>query len=182
MLYRTYISKERKQKQDLNQLCFGLTQTGVTSSNRILFTQPFWKSLLLKENINKARLSSQLPHINSKTWITTAVSQEWLKNCFVPEAEKYCWGNFISRFCLSPIMLRRTYTIFIQKWNWCFFGQTPVLQPILTDRLAFLTHSVYMRPSFQGLLWDEFDGLNEDKLKILILMSWWADEAVAILF
>jgi hypothetical protein len=27
-------------------------------------------------------------------------------------------------------MLRRTYTIFIQKWNWCFFGQTPVLQPM----------------------------------------------------
>jgi len=53
---------------------------------------------------------------------------------------------------------------------------------VLTDRLAFLTHSVYMRPSFQGLLWDEYDGLNEDKRKILFLMGWWSDEAVAILF
>jgi len=28
-----------------------------------------------------------------------------------------------------------------------------------------------MRPSVQGLLWDEFDGLSEDKLKILFLLS-----------
>ena len=42
---------------------------------------------------------------------------------------------------------------------------------LLTDRLAFLTHSVYMRPSFQGLLWDEFDGLGKDELKIIILLS-----------
>jgi hypothetical protein len=53
------------------------------------------KILALKKNINKARLSSQLSHIYSKTWITTAVSQDWFKNCFVPEAEKYCWGNNI---------------------------------------------------------------------------------------
>jgi len=42
---------------------------------------------------------------------------------------------------------------------------------LLTDRLALLTHSVYMRPSFQQLLWDEFDGLSENKLKILFLMG-----------
>jgi hypothetical protein len=28
MLYRTYISKERKQNQDLKQICFGVMQTG----------------------------------------------------------------------------------------------------------------------------------------------------------
>jgi len=27
-----------------------------------------------------------------------------------------------------------------------------------------------MGPSVQGLLWDEFDGLGEDKLKILFLL------------
>ena len=53
---------------------------------------------------------------------------------------------------------------------------------LLTDRLALLTHSVYMRPSFQQLLWDEFDGLSENKLKILFLMGWWSDEAVVILY
>jgi hypothetical protein len=68
---------------------------GVTSSNRILFTQQFWKSSRLKKNINKARLSSQLSHINSKGRITTSLSQDWFKNCFVLEAEKYCWGNNI---------------------------------------------------------------------------------------
>jgi len=48
-------------------------------------------------------------------------------------------------------------------------------QKLLTDRLALLAHSVCMRPSVQGLLWDEFDGLSEDKLKILFfseLMIW----------
>jgi hypothetical protein len=29
-----------------------------------------------------------------------------------------------------------------------------------------------MRPNFQGLLWDEFGGLGEDKLKILFLLSY----------
>jgi len=38
---------------------------------------------------------------------------------------------------------------------------------IITDWLALLSHLVCMRPSVQGLLWDEFDGLNKDKLKIL---------------
>ena len=42
---------------------------------------------------------------------------------------------------------------------------------IITDRLALLAHSVRIRPSVQGLLWDEFDGLSEDKLKILFLLS-----------
>jgi len=37
----------------------------------------------------------------------------------------------------------------------------------ITDRLALLAHSVCMRPSVQGLLWDEFDGLSEGKLMIL---------------
>jgi len=32
---------------------------------------------------------------------------------------------------------------------------------IITDRLALLAHSVCMRPSVQGLLWGEFDGLSE---------------------
>jgi len=31
----------------------------------------------------------------------------------------------------------------------------------ITVRLTFLTHSVRMRPNFQGLLWFEFDGLDE---------------------
>ena len=42
---------------------------------------------------------------------------------------------------------------------------------LITDRLALLAQSVCMRPSVQGLLWDEFDGLSEDKLKILFLRS-----------
>ena len=62
------------------------------------------------------------------------------------------------------------------------FTRPITVRVTLTDRLALLTHSVDMRPSFQGLLWDEFDGLSEDKLKILFLMGWWCDEAVAILF
>jgi len=28
-----------------------------------------------------------------------------------------------------------------------------------------------MKPDFQGLLWDEFDGLGEDELKRLFLLS-----------
>jgi len=35
---------------------------------------------------------------------------------------------------------------------------------IITDRLALLAHLVCMKPNFQGLLWDEFDGLGEDEL------------------
>jgi len=34
----------------------------------------------------------------------------------------------------------------------------------IIDRLAFLAHSVCMKPNFQELLWDEFDGLGEDEL------------------
>ena len=34
--------------------------------------------------------------------------------------------------------------------------------PSITVRLTFLTHSVRMRPNFQGLPWFEFDGLGED--------------------
>jgi len=34
----------------------------------------------------------------------------------------------------------------------------------ITVRLAFLAHSVCMRPNFQGLLWFEVDGLGEDEL------------------
>jgi hypothetical protein len=37
--------------------------------------------------------------------------------------------------------------------------------------LAFLAPSVCMRPNFQGLLWDEFGGLGENKLKTLFLLS-----------
>ena len=51
------------------------------------------------------------------------------------------------------------------------FTRPITVRVTLTDRLALLTHSVDMRPSFQGLLWDEFDGLSEDKLKILFLMD-----------
>jgi len=36
------------------------------------------------------------------------------------------------------------------------------LYKTLTIRLTFLTHSVRMRPNFQGLPWFEFDGLGED--------------------
>jgi hypothetical protein len=35
----------------------------------------------------------------------------------------------------------------------------------ITDRLALFAHSVCTKPNFQGLLWDEFGGLGEDKLK-----------------
>jgi len=28
-----------------------------------------------------------------------------------------------------------------------------------------------MKPNFQGLLWDEFDGLGEDELQIQFLLS-----------
>jgi hypothetical protein len=38
------------------------------------------------------------------------------------------------------------------------------LMRFITDRLALLAHSVCMKPNFQELLWDEFDGLGEDKL------------------
>ena len=44
----------------------------------------------LKKNISKATLSFQLSPINSKALITTALSEDRFKNCFVPEAEKYC--------------------------------------------------------------------------------------------
>jgi hypothetical protein len=39
-----------------------------------------------------------------------------------------------------------------------------------------------MRPNFQGLLLHEFDGLGEDELKILFLLSLQSKEAVAVLF
>jgi len=66
--------------------------------------------------------------------------------------------NFLAMlYCLEP----RLFVLFSLHFEQCS----------LTDRLAFFTHSVYMRPSFQGLLWDEFDGLSEDKLKILFLMG-----------
>jgi hypothetical protein len=35
---------------------------------------------------------------------------------------------------------------------------------VVTVRLAFLPHSVCMRPTFQGLLLFECDGLGEDEL------------------
>ena len=42
---------------------------------------------------------------------------------------------------------------------------------LITDRLALFAHSVCIKPNFQGLLWDEFDGLGEDELKVLFLLS-----------
>jgi len=50
-------------------------------------------------------------------------------------------------------------------------GNSKITGDVIIDRLALLAHSVCMRPSVQGLLWDEFDGLSEDKLKILFLLS-----------
>ena len=41
----------------------------------------------------------------------------------------------------------------------------------VSDRLTLLGHSVCMKPNIQGLLWDEFDGLGEDELNILFLLS-----------
>jgi hypothetical protein len=35
---------------------------------------------------------------------------------------------------------------------------------VITVRLAFLVHSVRMRPIFQGLLWFECDGLGDEEL------------------
>jgi hypothetical protein len=52
------------------------------------------KILALKKTLTRPRYPL-LSHINSKTLITTAVSQDWFKNCFVPEVEKYSWGNNI---------------------------------------------------------------------------------------
>jgi len=36
----------------------------------------------------------------------------------------------------------------------------------ITVRLTFITHSVRMRPNFQGLPWFVFDVLGEDELLI----------------
>jgi len=43
---------------------------------------------------------------------------------------------------------------------------------ITTVRLTFLTHSVRMRPNFQGLPWLQCDGLGEDELLITFLLNW----------
>jgi hypothetical protein len=41
---------------------------------------------------------------------------------------------------------------------------------VITD-LLLIPPSVFMRPNFQGLLWNEFGGLGEDKLKIIFLLN-----------
>jgi len=50
---------------------------------------------------------------------------------------------------------------------------------VITVRLAFLTHSVHMRPSFQGLPWFEFDGLGEDEL---LIRFYWVDNLKNLLW
>jgi len=42
---------------------------------------------------------------------------------------------------------------------------------LIIVRLTFLTHSVRMKPNFQGQLWIEFDELCEDELLIRLLMG-----------
>ena len=63
-----------------------------------------------------------------------------------------------------------------------YFGRQKKHQRHITVRLTFLTHSVRMRPNFQGLPWFEFDGLCEDELLIRFLLNRQSEESFVILF
>ena len=84
----------------------------------------------------------------------------------------------VQPFCLLPIH-RDFYVLLISngkrtpcitftsvaRFTYTFAGINYV-QKFITVRLTFLTHSVCMRPNFQGLQWFDFDGLGEDELLI----------------
>jgi len=89
MPYRTYTSKEIKKAGLKAAMLRGNADEGHKFKSYLVYTV-ILKILALKKIVYKARLSSQLSHIISKTWITTAVYHDWFKNGFVSEAEKYC--------------------------------------------------------------------------------------------
>jgi hypothetical protein len=65
----------------------------------------------------------------------------------------YVWQK---KFC--------TLYIFRNTSGWQMLSNIEVLLRYITDRLALFAHSVFMKPNFQGLLWDGFGGVGEDEL------------------
>ncbi|GFX59679.1 tigger transposable element-derived protein 1 [Trichonephila clavipes] len=90
--YRTYIAKDEKtasgHKESKDRVTLLLCSNA--SGDRML--KPLLINKSLRPRTPKSKDLKQLPvhwMANPKTWMTTAFSTEWFKNCFVPEVEAY---------------------------------------------------------------------------------------------
>ncbi|GFT45827.1 tigger transposable element-derived protein 1 [Trichonephila clavipes] len=89
---RTYIAKDEKtasgHKESKDRVTLLLCSNA--SGDRML--KPLLINKSLRPRTPKSKDLKQLPvhwMANPKTWMTTAFSTEWFKNCFVPEVEAY---------------------------------------------------------------------------------------------
>jgi hypothetical protein len=98
MPQRTYISKEEKTMPGFKAVKDRLTLLlgGNAFGNYRL------KPLLVYHSENPRAFTgiskATLPvyyRSNRKAWITIPLFEDWFINCFIPEVEKYCRGNYI---------------------------------------------------------------------------------------